>query len=306
METIHSHIHDLLILHDCVIIPELGGFVTNYQSAEITENNIFIPPRKAIAFNPQLSANDGLLANTISSIEGISYNTAMDEIAKFVATVKKGLKAEGFFMLPDIGKLKNSSNGLISFSPYKTNNFSAIGLSSFQVNPLIQEKLILPTKKSQNNRYKKWLVAGVSGAALIGIFINQSQPQKDTITFASMAPSISTSFLNNETVTEEDKDKSFVASNNILADIYSQEETNIETIESEKYHVVVGCFSHSTNAKRQQAIFDAMNYTTQTFTKGKLTGVSVGSFKSFVDAKELMDELRNSGMASSAWILVSD
>ncbi len=61
---ISQYIKELLILNDCVIIPEFGGFVANYKPATI-ENNQFFPPAKEIAFNNKLVSNDGLLIKHI-------------------------------------------------------------------------------------------------------------------------------------------------------------------------------------------------------------------------------------------------
>src|SRR5659263_213351 len=53
---------ELLRLHDCVIVPDLGGFVTNYRPAEMDlVNNSFNPPVKEIIFTGKLSKNDGLV-----------------------------------------------------------------------------------------------------------------------------------------------------------------------------------------------------------------------------------------------------
>ncbi len=70
---IDQHISDLLYCYDCVIIPDFGGFVANYRSAEIDKKrNILYPPSKGIIFNKNLVHNDGLLANKIAKDENTS------------------------------------------------------------------------------------------------------------------------------------------------------------------------------------------------------------------------------------------
>ena len=69
---ISQYIKEILLLNDCVIIPDFGGFVANYKPAMI-ENNRFFPPTKEIAFNNKLISNDGLLINYISEAEGVDY-----------------------------------------------------------------------------------------------------------------------------------------------------------------------------------------------------------------------------------------
>ena len=48
------HIEILLLENDCVIVPELGGFIAHYQPANYAESdNIKFTPMRTIGFNPQ-------------------------------------------------------------------------------------------------------------------------------------------------------------------------------------------------------------------------------------------------------------
>ena len=56
------HIEILLLENDCVIVPELGGFIAHYQPAHYEENEgVYVPPIRTVGFNSQLTMNDGLL-----------------------------------------------------------------------------------------------------------------------------------------------------------------------------------------------------------------------------------------------------
>ena len=58
-----AHIERLLLVHDCVIIPGVGGFVLQTLSAKYQEkDHLFCPESKEIVFNPMLKHNDGLLS----------------------------------------------------------------------------------------------------------------------------------------------------------------------------------------------------------------------------------------------------
>ena len=47
-----KHIRDLLYRYDCIILPNLGAFVTRNVSSNIDETNSLIkPPQKIISFN---------------------------------------------------------------------------------------------------------------------------------------------------------------------------------------------------------------------------------------------------------------
>ena len=62
MISLARHIELLLLEHDCVIVPGLGGFIANHTEARYTgdEEHLFLPPYRTIGFNQQLQVNDGL------------------------------------------------------------------------------------------------------------------------------------------------------------------------------------------------------------------------------------------------------
>ena len=78
-----EYISDLLFLHDCVIIPDFGGFICNYKSAYIDdESGLICPPSKDILFNRNLTHNDGLLVSWIAGKENISYEKATSQLMR--------------------------------------------------------------------------------------------------------------------------------------------------------------------------------------------------------------------------------
>src|ERR1035437_5835918 len=130
-----ADINELLIDTDCVIIPGLGGFVANYQSAMVSGSAHvqFMPPSKQLLFNTKLIQNDGLLIAKISEKQNICYKLAEEEIADFVYIIKKQLHSVGSFTFEGIGLLLLNTNNVLSFKPIVDVNLYAdsFGLSSF-------------------------------------------------------------------------------------------------------------------------------------------------------------------------------
>lgn len=134
-----KYISTLLYENDCVIIPGLGGFVSNYEPARIEgDRNRFIPPSKKILFNTRLTSNDGLLANHIAVSEGISYSKAMDLVHRFVDRCNKELENKKKVRFPGIGMLYKDANDKILFEQDTQVNYlpEAYGLSQF-ISPAI-------------------------------------------------------------------------------------------------------------------------------------------------------------------------
>lgn len=120
--TLATYISDLLYRYECVIIPNFGGFITNTISARINEQtHAFYPPMKQITFNKHLQNNDGLLANYVASVNGISFDDALLFIQEEVADLKTNLK-EGV-TLENIGSFSKNDAGILVFEPLETVNY---------------------------------------------------------------------------------------------------------------------------------------------------------------------------------------
>lgn len=118
MIELSKHIEALLLEHDCVIVPKLGGFVTQYAPAyKIEDEQLFLPPHRDIGFNAQLTLNDGLLVQSFMQTYDVSYAEALHLIDDVVADIKKALAAEGEYVLNGIGVLSTTLSGTLSFTP---------------------------------------------------------------------------------------------------------------------------------------------------------------------------------------------
>lgn len=132
--SIAPHITELLHHHNCVIVPNFGGFIANYTSATIhpIDRRIW-PPSKHVLFNPKLVNNDGLLGQTIAEIKQITYPQAIDfindSVKKWQSDLAKGKRIE----IGEIGFLVQEK-GQVLFEQTREINLllQAYGLSSIQ------------------------------------------------------------------------------------------------------------------------------------------------------------------------------
>jgi hypothetical protein len=139
---ISLYISRLLFRYDCVIVPEFGGFIANYNPAKYrSDSHIFAPPSKEIAFNSNLTVNDGLLTNYIANYKNCSFSDARIEIANFVQFVNSCLDKGTPFVFEGIGTFTKQSDTLI-FSPDNTINrlIEAFGLPVLQM-PLSEKEM---------------------------------------------------------------------------------------------------------------------------------------------------------------------
>jgi hypothetical protein len=86
MLTTDKLIGELLLRHNCVIVPEFGGFVARQTSAVIDyATGTMQPPRKSLLFNRQLINNDGLLVAELARTNEISFDEALKQVQATVA-----------------------------------------------------------------------------------------------------------------------------------------------------------------------------------------------------------------------------
>ncbi len=139
MSNVEQHISELLMQHNCVVVPRFGGFVGSYQSAVIIEDSgIIKPPHKEIIFNKALSHNDGLLINTYSRRFEISYAEAEREVSSFVDELLAKVSKGEIVQVAEIGVFRADLLGNIYFIQSEGTNFLAesFGFDSLHLMPL--------------------------------------------------------------------------------------------------------------------------------------------------------------------------
>lgn len=139
-----KYIAELLIKNNCVIVPNFGGFIANYQSAVIDEvRNKIYPPSKNVLFNPNLLSNDGLLADYVARQIEKSYTEALTAIDNEVVEWKKQLTEGVRINVGEVGFLYQKENK-IQFEQNREFNLllDAYGLSSVKfISSTVQEKV---------------------------------------------------------------------------------------------------------------------------------------------------------------------
>ena len=152
MIELERHIEILLLDNDCVIVPNLGGFMAHHVEAHFDDNDmLFLPPSRTLGFNPKLRLNDSLLAQSYIEAYDISYPEAMNRIEDEVNELKQTLQNEGVYELNDIGTLSMNEDGNYEFMPCEAGILTPAlyGLSSFDMSVNKSADLPLPVQEKQ-------------------------------------------------------------------------------------------------------------------------------------------------------------
>lgn len=138
-------ISELLYRHDCVIIPNFGGFVARHDSAHFSKgNSLLCPPTKQLLFNKNLVHQDGLLVSALMEQRTISFVDAALQLNDYKDYIQSLLSAKKRFELQNVGLLYIDSENSLRFEPKADVNFL---LDSFGFEPIIANELVLEVEK---------------------------------------------------------------------------------------------------------------------------------------------------------------
>lgn len=155
MIELSKHIECLLLRHNCVIVPGLGGFVTQYVPARyVAEEELFFPPFRSVGFNPRLTLNDGLLVQSYMQAYDTSYPETQHIVENAVAEVRAELQERGSFTFNGIGTLSLDAAGNYDFVPCEAGVLSPAlyGLSSFTAKALDAPAELKKEEKARRKR----------------------------------------------------------------------------------------------------------------------------------------------------------
>ena len=176
---IERDLHELLYCHDCVIVPEWGGFLTHYRPARLDEARSLVhPPGKDISFNKSLVRNDGLLADRLAKREGIAFDLATARIDAEVAGWRRVLQSDGRLELPHIGIFYHDAEHNLQFDPDRRSDHlkDAFGLRPVAAVPVeqIRSTPVIPITRppaipaeEQNGRRIPYLWAAAAVTAVL-------------------------------------------------------------------------------------------------------------------------------------------
>ena len=297
------YIQELLMVHDCVILPGLGGFIANYKPAEIhPEQGTIHPPSKQILFNTNLVHNDGLLFAHVSKQSGYGYkdvqSLAEAFIKRILRDVNKGIK----YTIEDIGYFYQDREKRLQFSAESTSNFliDSYGLSFVHYKEF--ESQIVSTRKTyrsvpvnhdpiaKQRRIRRIVLSAAAACVAAALII---VPIK-TGYFLEAAMDISTS-------------DTFKAAD-YREPVVKQEARSLPAIIDETpapvtYHIIVGSFRDFGNARELRSTLVAKGYQARILAADNaFYRVSASQAEARGKANLVLADIRSQGY-ESAWML---
>ena len=149
---IDRDIHDLLFVHDCVVVPGFGGFLAHYRPARLDEQRRLVhPPSKELSFNRHLVRQDGLLVDRLIRQQDLDFHTASSRIDEELVRWNDQLQHSGRLELPRIGTFFHDAESNLQFEPDKRVNYlkDAYGLRPVAAVPVIKALNEVPVVSSE-------------------------------------------------------------------------------------------------------------------------------------------------------------
>jgi nucleoid DNA-binding protein len=141
---ISKHLSTLIVMHDCVIVPGMGAFLSNYVPSGVDDRTkLFYPPSKEVIFNEKINRNDGMLVSHIADAEGVTYEEALQTVERFCQQSTELLYAGQTVDLEGIGLLKINQYGRIEYISYQQMKpVESMGLVEFSFPKLMERHTV--------------------------------------------------------------------------------------------------------------------------------------------------------------------
>ena len=295
--SVEDHIKELLFRHDCVIIPNFGGLVSNPVSSKInTVSGTIFPPSKLIVFNKNLSINDGLLINHISKKEKLSIDDSKNIVFDFSKKITDSLMSERSMRLNNIGLFTLGSEDNIIFHQDIANNFdlNSFGFESFQIQKKTKTKKIIDINQSSTTKKISYKAAAV---LIPLILLSLTNILLDTSTNNINIQKSDLNFFKKSKVPKLD-----VAEKKIEKEIEKIETKT--TPKTKNYHVIAGAFIEKSNAEKLNNSLIESNFNSEILlSENGYHRVSYNSFESKENAITELEKLKR--INKSAWILTN-
>lgn len=297
MDQFCKHIEKLLAQYDYVVVPDLGGFVVQTESAVLLPDHI-TPPYSTIGFNPLMHHADGLLAIEIARSEQISYRLAMEYIDKMVGNLKSELNTTKNIQFGNLGTFYYNEQGNLLFSPevkagFLPQNFALNNIYISQRGLNNQKNTPKITISLPSTRIFKYASLAM---LVLGLFV--VSPRVNDMRQLHNADLASSFFYNSNQhpVVTKIKTEKVNASPILIAK------------DSDKYHVIVASLPTKTSADKVcDELRTAEFRTAHVLVPARMYRVAIQSFSDREKAIQYMENLRKTDKRfKTAWVYCNE
>lgn len=335
MNELSQHIERLLLTHDCVVVPQFGGFVTMTANATREDaEQLFFPPIRVVRFNPDITEDDGLLINELREQRHCTESEAKRHILHLVLNLRQQLLADGQADFGSIGLFVQDEDGHLSFSPCQAGVITPdfFGLDAFSMPKLsaAQRNAVHLNPHNQAHRHdnttdsrdgitirisRRTLKNVIAAAAIILLCALFSTPFDEKQTNeASLLPSESVVHVlqpqtKPQVAPKVEKKVETKAETQVEPQVEPKDEPQVEApVQAEpeiRYCIVLASNVSQKNADRYVETLKQRGFVSaRIYNNGKMNRVVLGNFTTREEAEQMNAELHQTDKEyATSWIL---
>jgi hypothetical protein len=340
MQGFEDIVIQLLLRHNCVVVPGFGGFVAKQVSAELDlQKGILSPPKKALLFNRFLLTDDGLLLAEYARQYGLYYEDAKGQLQDFTDALQRQLLNGETIKLAKLGSFTRQSDGQITFEQDRFFNLllSSYGLTNlnFVTKPveIIEESPIIELEPVVGTSKIKWARVAAAACFLPLAFYSFWIPTQTNALQSGLFSSSDFNPMHEQAEPAYNKTnlrlKSAPAKSNSNLTFELKERARLETYEWQPgysfrvqipaqksiapapvpapvatvaaYDFIVGCFSNLQNAQTLQLKLQRDGFAARLIQNGPLTKVSAGAAQNLTELQQIQQQAAARGL--QGWVL---
>jgi len=338
---ISNHIIALLQINEQVVVPGLGTFIVEYNSAKINSaDNVLSPPSKKVIFD-SFTPDDNILTEYVSKNEGITLEEANLQIKDYVENILTSIQKNNECEIIGLGKFIITKDNQIAFLAFEK-NFSDehFGLPEFAASEIKknnckedEQKKFDKSQNSSNNSLKRKNIRKTIFISLLFLILsivffiffftdifrgnygenkdttdNILQNEKISIKENKISSeNISQNNVTKDTINKENQTNNKVNSSNDIQEV-KPEKKIIEQKKTDKqvgYYLVAGSFKQEENAIKRVNELIAKGYKYAGVTRSNQKGLFIvyyGMYSNISEAEKQKDIIKKEENPET-WIL---
>jgi hypothetical protein len=308
------YIRELILLNECVILPDFGGFETHYAAAEYdVVHKRMLPPTKKVQFRADYIKGGEVLENHLCKHLNIKKEQASVLIRSYVQELNAQLDENREIIIAGVGLFTKGLGNSIDFSPFENENYLA---ESFGLDALPFEKSIeKPERQTKELKIRPrsntllFVVVGIGLICLLLILTIFISSKFDLYLF-----NIGDNAENNEMIIignshysdsiQKKIDESLSESTNLKSALYYSEQASSikEAAAYPSFFLVAGSFRGLRNAELTRKELIKEGYSPEIIENDGYFRVTIGSFSDKMEAINELQRLRRQ-LNRSVWLL---
>ena len=340
MQGFEDIVIQLLLRHNCVVVPGFGGFVAKQVSAELDlQKGVLSPPKKALLFNRFLLTDDGLLLAEYARQYGLYYEDAKAQLQVFTDALQRQLLNGEIIKLAKLGTFARQTDGQITFEQDRFFNLllSSYGLTNlnFVSKPveIVEESPVIELEPVAGGSKIKWARVAAAACFLPLAFYSFWIPTQTNALQSGLFSSSDFNPMHEQAEPAYNKTnlrlKSAPAKSNSNLTFELKERARLETYEWQAgysfrvqipaqksiapapvpapvatvaaYDFIVGCFSNLQNAQTLQLKLQRDGFAARLIQNGPLTKVSAGAAQNLTELQQIQQQAAARGL--QGWVL---